>query len=475
MNRLTRSQQGWLVALTGLAVALLLAAPALRQQRLTTIDVAAQIAAPAAPITASQRAALARDRQRAQILVAEIAVADAELQSSQPDRWASSHYQRFVNQRERADSDYTASNYAAAVGGYSDALASLAAITALRPERLRRALQRAEQSYNEFALEALGEQLELAELLIEAGTPDQRATLSAALARQPQLPATLQRVNELGRLIERGEIDRAEQLRGQPGPAIDTSHPALKALLSQLSAALQQRELTAALHNGHSALSAGQLAAAESAFKRAQQIDPTQPDGAAGLALVVNQRRQQMIDHQLARAEQFEQLEQWQQAVDVYQQLQADAPGLVEAQVRLLSSGVRAALDLRWQQLSGDPFQLVEASYRREALQWLADARSISPRGERLDGQIEQLQALLSAAQQRQRVVLLSNGETEVTLFKVAQLGRFQRHTIELLPGAYTALGSCRGRRDRQVAFTVGFGSAAGPIEPVHITCGQPL
>ncbi len=475
MNGLTRSQQRWLLALAGLVIVLLLAAPALREQRLAVIEVAPPVALPAALISASQKAALARDRQRAQTLVAEIAVADAELQPSQPQRWAAADYQRFINQRERADSDYSASDYAAAVSGYSDAHESLTAIAALRPERLSSALQLAEQSYQQFALESLAEQLELAEWLIEAGTPAQRAQLSAAQGRQPRLPATLQRVAELGQLIERGALDRAEQLHGRADDAIDRGHPALQTLYSQLNAALQQRELRAALSSGHSALAAGQLAAAENAFIRAQQIDPQQSDASAGLALVANQRRQQMIDRQLARAEQHEQREQWQQAVAVYQQLQADAPGLLEAQVRLLSSGARAELDQRWQQLTADPFQLVEPSYRRGAQQWLADARSISPRGERLNGQIEQLQALLTAAAQRQSVVLLSNGETEVTLFKVAQLGRFQRHTIELLPGAYTALGSCRGRRDRQVAFTVGFDSAAEPIEPIQITCGQPL
>ena len=67
---------------------------------------------------------------------------------------------------------------------------------------------------------------------------------------------------------------------------------------------------------------------------------------------------------------------------------------------------------------------------------------------------------------------MVSDGETEVIVYKVARLGRFQQHQLTLRPGTYTALGTRNGYRDVRLSFTI----AQGTIPtPVTITCTEPI
>ena len=66
-------------------------------------------------------------------------------------------------------------------------------------------------------------------------------------------------------------------------------------------------------------------------------------------------------------------------------------------------------------------------------------------RGPLLTEQIDQLERLLRLASTPIQVTLRSDRETEVTLYKVRRLGRFDQTSLSLRPGEYTAV-ECAGR-----------------------------
>ena len=70
------------------------------------------------------------------------------------------------------------------------------------------------------------------------------------------------------------------------------------------------------------------------------------------------------------------------------------------------------------------------------------------------------------------RVTLESDNLTEITVFKVGRLGAFSSRTLELRPGAYTAMGSRPGYRDVRRNFRVGPGSDG---TPVVVRCEEPI
>jgi len=99
-------------------------------------------------------------------------------------------------------------------------------------------------------------------------------------------------------------------------------------------------------------------------------------------------------------------------------------------------------------------------------------ARGISPRGPVLAGQIEQLEKLLKAASTPIAVTVRSDMQTDVVVYKVAKLGKFEQRELELRPGTYTAVGSRIGYRDVRVDFVVKHGSK--PL-PVTLACPETI
>ena len=69
-------------------------------------------------------------------------------------------------------------------------------------------------------------------------------------------------------------------------------------------------------------------------------------------------------------------------------------------------------------------------------------------------------------------MTLRSDGETEITLYQVGRLGRFDTQRIMLRPGRYTVVGSRPGYRDVRREFEVLAGRPPGPID---VRCQEPI
>ena len=85
---------------------------------------------------------------------------------------------------------------------------------------------------------------------------------------------------------------------------------------------------------------------------------------------------------------------------------------------------------------------------RDEVEALLAEAAETPSPGARLAGQVEDLRRLLAVASTPVEVVLESDEETVVTLYRVGELGRFRRRALELVPGTYVVVGRRSGYRD---------------------------
>ena len=91
-------------------------------------------------------------------------------------------------------------------------------------------------------------------------------------------------------------------------------------------------------------------------------------------------------------------------------------------------------------------------------------ATTVEPRGPKLTAQIQQMQQAMSVARVPVTVRFESDNQTEVTLFRIGQLGSFDARDIELRPGTYTVVGTRSGFRDVRQKFTVVAGQPAGPV-----------
>ncbi len=161
-----------------------------------------------------------------------------------------------------------------------------------------------------------------------------------------------------------------------------------------------------------------------------------------------------MLAH-LARAAEAETAENWPAAVNEYRFALDLEPTLADARDGLDRSGHRLELTQKMSYHLGNPERLSTPEVLGEAADLVAEARTLSPRGPRVADLIDRLDGLVIQWSTPVPVVLESDGLTEVTLFRVGQLGAFDRRTLELRPGTYTAIGRRAGFRDVRLSFTV--------------------
>ncbi len=140
--------------------------------------------------------------------------------------------------------------------------------------------------------------------------------------------------------------------------------------------------------------------------------------------------------------------------------------------MKLIPARVRADLDARLNRVFDDPLKLSDQSFYRGAQATLADARGIPNPGENLAAQIGRLDVLLKAAVSSVTVEFESDNLTTVTLYRVRELGQFERTSLRLRPGRYIAAGTRKGFRDVRVEFIVTGETQEGPIV---VRCVEPI
>jgi tetratricopeptide (TPR) repeat protein len=115
---------------------------------------------------------------------------------------------------------------------------------------------------------------------------------------------------------------------------------------------------------------------------------------------------------------------------------------------------------------------LLNDRHLENAVQLLADAGEIAPRDAELATMMNQLDRLLTAAQTPVPVTLTSDNLTDVAVYRIGRMGRFDARNLSLRPGTYTIVGTRDGYRDVRLTVTVRPGIAP---PPVHVACMQAI
>ena len=132
----------------------------------------------------------------------------------------------------------------------------------------------------------------------------------------------------------------------------------------------------------------------------------------------------------------------------------------------------RARLDKQFRSAIDNPERLSDVAVAEATTRLLAQARTITPRGPLLEQQIATLDTLLTRANTPVSVTFRSDAETEVIIYKVARLGRFEQRELTLRPGTYTVRGSRNGYRDVLESITI---THEGAPAPITIACTEPI
>jgi tetratricopeptide (TPR) repeat protein len=257
-----------------------------------------------------------------------------------------------------------------------------------------------------------------------------------------------------------------------PGSATAAAATAPRSDSSAASPGFGDDAYAKAAGEGFAALGAGQLEKARRAFERARALRPDGPEAREGLRRVEAARNRSTFGLRRAEAEDLEDEEHWQDALDAYDSVLRQDPSLAWAQEGRARAGARLQLGDSLQALIDHPDRLANSRVRSEAGTLLQYAEQQSSVGPVLRAQITQLTTLLPALAKPVRLSLVSDNLTQVTIPSVGSFGSFARRDIELRPGRYTVIGTRDGYREVRRDITV---SPGEEYLTVNVSSSEPL
>jgi len=372
--------------------------------------------------------------------------------------WAGEEYRAAETLVAEGDGWLTGGDYLQARDSYSDALRRLESLDSRSVDVLQQALARGERALEQGDSAAATAAFELA-LGIAPGNSSAVAGSKRA-AVLDQVVALLRagaRDERLGRMA-----DAARSYR--EAVALDPMSPRVRDALARTRGKLEEDAFADAMSEGLVALGLGDYDGARAAFQRADKLRPGSVEVADGLAQVEASRKLEAIATHRGRAGDLEAGEQWSAAAEQFKAVLALDPTIRFAQAGLDRCLERAGLEERMVFHITHSERLTSDAVYSEAVELFDEASEVRPAGPKHREQLARLDARLEAAGKRVTIWLESDNLTEVTIYKVGNLGTFTRRELALRPGTYTVVGSRVGYRDVRQRYVVELGREHQPL-----------
>lgn len=380
--------------------------------------------------------------------------------------WGGEDWQRYSELAIAGDDAYLADDVVTSAQSYAQALT-------LGNELI----ERSEQLFDQFVDEGFA-------ALDAADWMTARERFAAALSIKPDdararsgggrsrsLPDVLDLMRDAAQADDDGDLPGAIELYRE-ALAIDEQWTPARDALNSASARLAQYRFDQQLDEAYAALAASRFQDALDGFDAALAMRPNSQAAKDGRFQAEEGLRLGQINLARVRALAFERRELWDDAIAQYEAALATDATLEYAIEGLERSRARRDLELKLLNLLDNPRLLFEDSVLSDARTLRVEAAAVEPRGARIDDQLAQLDNLIAAATREYPIAIVSDGLTNITLFRIGALGAFMSTEINLRPGNYTAVGSRNGFRDVRTSFTVLPGADPGPIE---IICREPI
>ncbi|GAB1261356.1 hypothetical protein [Aurantivibrio plasticivorans] len=413
-----------------------------------------------------QDAQLAKARRETQDLLAILLDKQAQLDSMNVADWANNEYQTAVDFAHQGDEHYRARNFTRAQEAYRSALSTFDDILLLSETMFSNALsdgaEAIQSGTSSIALAAFERALAI--------------TPSSELAREGLNQAKV--LDEVVTLLKAGSrAERQEKFNDaqnlyQKALTLLPEHQATQARLVAVNDRIRDNQFAAKMATGFAALAADNVQIAISSFQQALTIKPNAADANTALRQAQQQQTNKTIQSTLKQALQQESEEKWQEALSSYKAILELDRNIVEAQVGKIRSQVRHDVDKKLTDILKNSARLNSPAVHAQYTAFYKDTLSIATPNSKLETQLNRLNMALHAANQPTIITLQSDNETQVTLYRVGDLGVFSETTVTLKPGTYTAVGTRRGYRDARTEFTV---SGENQNQTIVIQCSEKI
>ncbi len=380
------------------------------------------------------------------------------LESSGASSWGGEDFRLALKSISDGDARFRSQDYSGAMAAYEQAGQYMAAVRSSAKSILRDALERGGRALTSGDAEAAGEAFRLA-----ATIEPEHAAAATGLGRARVLNEVLMLVAEGEEYERRGDLRRATDSYKKAAQLDSLSRP-VQLALARVDKSATEQAFQKAMSDGMAALERKDYETARKEFQQANAIKPNRPGIADGLAQVEEGQRLDAISEHGEKARVLEEQEQWRQASEQYQKV-LDLDATVQfAQLGKRRTDERADLSDRLDFHINNPERLSDGGVLDEAKTILGVAEAIEPAGPTLRQQIAYLNEVVAKMSVPMRVELVSDGLTEVVIYRVGRFGTFERRRLDLRPGKYTVVGTRNGYRDVRLELAVVAGKEPEPL-----------
>lgn len=425
---------------------------------------AAREPAPGPPPDALQRA---EDKRAAEAMLGRLLRRQAQLTEASVEGWARDDYSAALLRLAAGDVAFAAASFGDALTAYTTVAGLFDELEASRPRRLAAALQAGAAAFDRLEADAAARHYRMAVAL----DPD-NAEAAHGLERAQHLDAVLAHVKQ-GEAEARDGRWRAARDAFAAAVALDPEYAAASSGLRRAGEMLLQLRFERRISAFYQALSANRLVEAKTRLDEARELRPGADEIAPARRRLGDAIQQAALESLRAKAAQEVEAEQWSDAVKTFSQALEIDPNVAFARQGLVPGQQRARLDEEIERYLRQPTRLYSRGPLARARGFLATAEAIDVSvGPRLLSQRQRLRTLVEQAGKPVTVAIASDGQTDVTVNRVATLGRFVDRRIDLLPGDYVVVGSRGGYRDVRVSFRVEPGTRP---ETIVVICRERL
>ena len=203
-----------------------------------------------------------------------------------------------------------------------------------------------------------------------------------------------------------------------------------------------------ALATGLEALERKDYDRARKYLLEASSVKPDSREAKKALASLNQTLRRIRIASLKEKGQVSEAVEDWQAARKQYESILSIEAGNEFARQGLsrVQDQMRVLTDI--QSYVNQPDKLLVKSSLEKAQAVLKKARSLDPRGPRLSQNISRLEEMVAKALKPVQVIITSDNLTQVDVYRIGRLGRFNEKRLDLKPGVYTVVGHREGYQD---------------------------
>ena len=432
------------------------------QYKQAASSVPAKPAAPEEPKKEVDFAALARAKQDADDRRGPLEERLKKLAARAAEQWGGEEFKRANDELAAGDKDYEAREYVTALEHFN-------AIDPLLSKLEKR------------AGEVLAAQLKAGATALQEGrSADAKTAFNLATKIEPGNKVAehgLKRANTLDEVLNL--VAGAERMEKESNPvgaveqfrkalALDAEAPRAADGIARIEAKFASDAFASTMARGYAALAKADYTGARSAFEAARRVRPNAPEIPTALKQIEQEQRTGTISETLGVAREAEGQERWADALKEYRAVAELDSTVAAAQEGIARTAPRAALNEQLELYLTQPERLFSQPVRAAARDTLARAASIPNPGPLLQKQTASLKDWIARADVPVSIALQSDNITQVTIYRVGQLGTFAERSLDLVPGSYTVVGTRPGYRDVRREINVRPGAAP---EPVVIRC----